>query len=279
MTPDDVRIDCTATTCAMLRCLESRKGAERDMACENGFTTRYMPRDGGRAALQPHLMDKAGSVGDGVEFKDAEENGANLAKSVWQDITECLLIDDHDERDGAINVWRDGERVADVGGLRFVDNGADIDRPYFGAFFGGDDLTWLFDRDFADRLRHLNDHCVYSCEDKGAARINTTPQIETNDVLARLEGWASNRCFANIACQAAIGLENLVEAGGHSVRHQLLRDFSTDQLDYKMDKTPDEQICVLDFGDDLTLNPHHDAASGITNIGGSNLNPRRSEVA
>lgn len=98
--------------------------------------------------------------------------------------------------------------------------------------------------------------------------IDTTPGTDTNEGLAWLDQWGSNRYAANTAFIAAQYAKDLAEADadGNADLIARLRNFASDQIDYMLGDNPDGQSYVVGFGDDYPLNPHHRAASGTTNV-------------
>lgn len=98
--------------------------------------------------------------------------------------------------------------------------------------------------------------------------IARTPGTETNDGLAWLDTWGSNRYAANMAF-LAVERANLAQELGDDLYASDLFDFATDQVDYMLGDNPDGQSYVIGFGDLYPLNPHHRGASGTTNVGSS----------
>ena len=92
-----------------------------------------------------------------------------------------------------------------------------------------------------------------------------TPGTATNDGLAWLDQWGSNRYAANTAF-LAVERADLAERSGDTALAAELRDFAADQIDYMLGDNPDGQSYVVGFGDSFPLNPHHRAASGTTDL-------------
>lgn len=112
-------------------------------------------------------------------------------------------------------------------------------------------------------INDLNRHLDYWMED-----IATTPGTDTNDGLAWVNQWGSNRYAANTSLLATVHAKHLAEVDpeGNAERVEDLLDFSSDQLDFIMGDNPDEQSFVVGFGEDFPLNPHHRSASGTRHV-------------
>ncbi len=94
---------------------------------------------------------------------------------------------------------------------------------------------------------------------------------DTNDGLAWLDGWGSNRYAANtsfIALQFADVLDEMDEG----VEADAARNFAADQIDYLLGDNPDAFSFVVGFGEDSPENPHHRGASGTTHVGSAGPN-------
>ncbi|MTH96069.1 glycoside hydrolase family 9 protein, partial [Roseibium sp. RKSG952] len=98
--------------------------------------------------------------------------------------------------------------------------------------------------------------------------IATTPGTETNDGLAWLDQWGSNRYSANTALLAVQYAQDLAEEDADANAELIgsLYEFASNQLDYMLGDNPDGFSYVVGFGDDYSQNPHHRAASGTTDI-------------
>lgn len=95
--------------------------------------------------------------------------------------------------------------------------------------------------------------------------IHTLPGTDTNDGLAWLDNWGSNRYAANTAF-LALDYADHVAATGDEAYAAELRDFAETQIDYMLGDNPDGFSFVVGFGDDYPLQPHHRAASGTTDV-------------
>ena len=107
----------------------------------NGFTSRYMWREDGRAVLYLYHMDKPGRFGEDIQLV---LNGQNLyfPKGRWFTLTQRVRINDGNQSNGSIDVWFDQQKVLSRSNLRFVTNGQKVDTLYFSTFHGGSGETW-----------------------------------------------------------------------------------------------------------------------------------------
>lgn len=113
----------------------------------NGFTTRYMWDEDGRAKLYVYHMDNPGQWGESFYFEDESGNPVYFQAGEWHEITQRVEINDGDQKNGSVEVWMDDEKVLDIDGLQFVDNGSGIDAVYFSNFHGGNDSGWYPDEE------------------------------------------------------------------------------------------------------------------------------------
>lgn len=112
-------------------------------------------------------------------------------------------------------------------------------------------------------IEDLDRHLDYWLND-----IATTPGTDTNDGLAWIDQWGSNRYAANTSLLATVHAKHLaeVDSEGNAERVEDLLDFASDQLDFMMGDNPDGQSFVVGFGEDFPLNPHHRGASGTRHV-------------
>lgn len=119
------------------------------MDCDgtNGFTSRPMWREDGRAVLYLYHMDKPGEYGEDVLLRgsDGKENFFKPGK--WHNITQRVRINDGNQSNGELDVWMDDERVLSRDNLQFVNNGQEIDTMFFNTFHGGYGSDWWPDND------------------------------------------------------------------------------------------------------------------------------------
>ncbi|MCK9903031.1 hypothetical protein CC117_29520 [Parafrankia colletiae] len=103
----------------------------------NGFSTRYMWRDGGKGQIYAYLplsRDYGTTLGLGTwEFVPGR----------WAAIQQRVRLNTPGRADGSVTVWVDGRGVFHQDGMLFRSTPAlRIDGVFFSTFFGGDDLSW-----------------------------------------------------------------------------------------------------------------------------------------
>jgi len=108
----------------------------------NGFTSRYMWREDGRAVLYLYHMNKPGTYGEDIQLRD--ENGSDIYYPTgrWFKMTQRVRINDGNQSNGSVEVWLDNRKVLSRNNLKFVNNGNKIDSFYFSTFHGGSGSTW-----------------------------------------------------------------------------------------------------------------------------------------
>ena len=113
----------------------------------NGFTSRYMWREGGKATLYLYHMDQPGTYGEDILLQDSNGNDKYFERGQWHNMIQRVKVNDGSQSNGEIDVWMDGEQVLDLDNLKFVTNGQGIDTTYFSSFHGGNGSEWWPDRD------------------------------------------------------------------------------------------------------------------------------------
>ncbi|MBE9127593.1 MULTISPECIES: glycoside hydrolase family 9 protein [unclassified Coleofasciculus] len=88
----------------------------------------------------------------------------------------------------------------------------------------------------------------------------------TDGGLAWVSQWGSLRYSANTAFLAGVYADTVNDPNGK------YSDFAEGQIDYILGDNPRNFSYMVGFGDDYALNPHHRAASGVTNISDSRNN-------
>ena len=114
---------------------------------DNGFSSRYMWRENGKATLYLYHMDKAGKYGDDIEFKGIDGKNRYFQRGKWHHLVQRVRINDVDQSNGAVDVWMDGEQVLSKSNLRFVTNGVGVNRVFFSTFHGGFGEEWWPSKD------------------------------------------------------------------------------------------------------------------------------------
>ncbi|MFQ6547496.1 glycoside hydrolase family 9 protein [Aestuariibius sp. 2305UL40-4] len=120
------------------------------------------------------------------------------------------------------------------------------------------------DQKYLDDLDQHFDHWLYVVD-----RLDGT---DTNNGLAWIDEWGSNRYAANTAF-LALDYAQLLRTQEEDDRADELTAFARDQIDYMLGDNPDEFSYVVGFGDDFAQQPHHRGASGTDHVGadGDNL--------
>ncbi|KAJ6251809.1 hypothetical protein M0813_01579 [Anaeramoeba flamelloides] len=110
---------------------------------ENGFTARMMWRTGGGIVLYLYHMDKSNNCGDNYELKyNSTGEVVTFTRNKWYHIMERVKINSGSNNDGEVEVWINNEHVLLVENLKFVTNGAKVDKLYFSTFHGGSTEEW-----------------------------------------------------------------------------------------------------------------------------------------
>ena len=112
----------------------------------NGFTSRYMWREGGKATLYLYHMDQPKTYGEDVLLKDRNGQDKYFKRGQWHNMVQRVKVNDGYQSNGEIDVWMDGEQVLDMDNLRFMTNGKGIDTAYFSTFHGGNGSEWWPDK-------------------------------------------------------------------------------------------------------------------------------------
>lgn len=114
----------------------------QDVTGSNGFTARYMWRADGRVVLYLYHMDKPGKWGEDLQLRTSTGIAKYFQRGKWHELKQRIKINTANNKDGQVQVWMDGEEVLLRTGIRFVNNGAKVDRFYFNTFHGGGDPSW-----------------------------------------------------------------------------------------------------------------------------------------
>lgn len=108
----------------------------------NGFSSRYMWRENGKAVLYLYHINKAGKYGDNLELRGIDGQNKYFQRGRWHHLVQRVRINDNQESNGEIEVWMDGEKVLSENNLKFVTNGLGVDRLFFSTFHGGSGEEW-----------------------------------------------------------------------------------------------------------------------------------------
>jgi len=113
----------------------------------NGFTSRYMWRENGKAVLYLYHMDKAGKYGDDLELIDQNAQVIHFQRGQWHHLVQRVRINDDNQSNGEVEVWVDQTKVLSKKNLKFVTNEQGVDRLYFSTFHGGAGKEWWPSKD------------------------------------------------------------------------------------------------------------------------------------
>ena len=108
----------------------------------NGFTSRYMWREDGKATLYLYHMDQPGTYGEDILLKDSNGEDKYFQRGQWHNMIQRVKVNDGYQSNGEIDVWMDGEQVLDMDNLKFMTDGGGIDTAYFSTFHGGYGSDW-----------------------------------------------------------------------------------------------------------------------------------------
>ena len=108
----------------------------------NGFSARYMWREGGLAVLYLYHMDKPHKWGEDFTLLDSAGESFRFPRGEWIHLAQRVRINDGDTADGEVQVWVNGNEALKLDGLRFVSDGSSIDTFYFSTFHGGNTADW-----------------------------------------------------------------------------------------------------------------------------------------
>lgn len=110
---------------------------------ENGFSIRFMWREGGQGELYEYVVNTD------------EDYGASIGRGLWHfptgqwvTIEQEIILNTPDQEDGVARVWIDGRPILEQQGIvyRTTEN-VTIDGLMFSTFFGGDGEDWRTPRD------------------------------------------------------------------------------------------------------------------------------------
>lgn len=113
----------------------------------NGFSSRYMWRENGKAVLYLYHMNKAGKYGDDLELIDQAAQVIEFQRGQWHHLVQRVRVNDDNKSNGEVDVWVDQEQVLSQKNLKFVTNGQGVDRLYFSTFHGGAGKEWWPSKD------------------------------------------------------------------------------------------------------------------------------------
>ncbi len=107
----------------------------------NGFSSRYMWRENGRAQLYLYHMDKPGKFGEEFWLFDSDGDDVYFERGKWHNLVQRVRINDGNQSNGEVDVWMNGEQVLEIDDLKMVTNNKGIDALMFSTFHGGGKST------------------------------------------------------------------------------------------------------------------------------------------
>lgn len=112
----------------------------------DGFSTRFMWREGGAGEVNAYLPGKSG-YGDPLGHATWR-----FTPGRWQRITQRVVLNTPGRSNGTLTVWLDGRRVFSTSTLNFRNRpDVHVDGLFFSTFFGGGDKSWASpDDQYAD---------------------------------------------------------------------------------------------------------------------------------
>lgn len=112
----------------------------------NGFSARFMWREGGKAVLYLYHMDKPDKWGEDHPLLHKDGTEVVFPKGAWVNLVERVQVNTvrngEANPDGEVQVWYNGEEVLHLTGLRFVRNSDQVNNFYFSTFHGGGSQDW-----------------------------------------------------------------------------------------------------------------------------------------
>ena len=111
-------------------------GGSWDGSDGKGFSTRYMWREKGAAELYVYYRDQT------KEYGDSWLLGESFVVDRWYTLKQRVTVNSGSNYDGRVEVWIDGCKVLDRGGLRLMTQGNIVDKLRFDSFMGGCGDEW-----------------------------------------------------------------------------------------------------------------------------------------
>ncbi len=130
----------------------------------NGFTSRYMWRQDGKATLYLYHMNQPGIYGEDVLLKGSDGKDKYFERGKWHNLVQRVKMNDGSSSNGEIDVWMDKEQVLSKDNLKFMTNNQGIDTMFFSTFHGGNGSDWWPEKEvnahFDDFVVSTNAHDV-----------------------------------------------------------------------------------------------------------------------
>ncbi|WP_309387324.1 polysaccharide lyase [Cerasicoccus frondis] len=116
----------------------------------DGFSMRYMWKEGGRLVIYAYWLDQQGTVSGSKHYgQDLDLGDVVLTPGVTYELVQRVKLNTPGAYDGVLQVWINGTMVYDDQALRFRQSGANwlIDQFYMATFHGGNSASWAPPRD------------------------------------------------------------------------------------------------------------------------------------
>ena len=113
----------------------------------NGFSSRYMWRENGKATIYLYHMDKPGAYGEDILLKDSLGNDKYFERGQWHNLIQRVKINEGNLSNGELEVWMDQEQVLDMDNLKFATEDNAVNRLVFSSFHGGNGSDWWPEND------------------------------------------------------------------------------------------------------------------------------------
>jgi len=108
-----------------------------------GWSARYMWVKDGGLIVYLYYVDMKGKYGDQLVLKNCK-----LKPGKWHRLTQHIVLNSGNKKNGKVEVWFDEKKVVDERGLRLRLNGEGmIDAFYFSTFHGGSTPDWAPEND------------------------------------------------------------------------------------------------------------------------------------
>lgn len=112
----------------------------------NGFTSRYMWREDGKAVLYLYHLDQPATYGEDILLQGEDGSQKYFERGKWHNLIQRVRTNDGTQANGEVDVWLDNEQVLSIDNLRFATNNQGIDTAYFSTFHGGNGSEWWPDQ-------------------------------------------------------------------------------------------------------------------------------------
>lgn len=114
---------------------ESNSGGDKPSG--DGWSARYMWRQGGEAIVYLYHMDQSATFGDDLYLN------RQFVPGQWHRLTQRVKVNTDNNNDGELQVWFDGELVLLRTNIRYRNNNqAPVDHFFFSTFHGGNTPEW-----------------------------------------------------------------------------------------------------------------------------------------